>query len=58
MKISKQFSAMKEIKCDGEIIKKFKEFGYLESKFDLEGRYQKEITQRIEASGRLSLHII
>ena len=44
---------MKEIKCDGHIIKEIKEFGYLGSKFDSEGRYQKEITQRIQVRGRL-----
>ena len=38
MKIGKQFSAMKEIKCDGHLIKEVKEFGYLESKFNSEGR--------------------
>ena len=45
MKISKQFPAMKEIKCDSHIIKEVKQFEYLGSKFDSEGRYQKEIIQ-------------
>ena len=31
MKISKLFSARKEIKCDGHITKEVKEFGYLRS---------------------------
>ena len=44
---------MKEIKCHGHTIKELKDFGYLGSKFDSEGKYQKEITQRIQASGKL-----